>query len=88
MTSVRGKRNTLETCDSSWIFDRGRGESRKQQCVISGEFGNPQSYKEQVPSNCDCEVQLAVRAEQNYGFAGSLDIGVRRDCLVAAHGSS
>jgi hypothetical protein len=28
-TSVRGKRNTLETFDSSWIHDGGRGEERR-----------------------------------------------------------
>jgi len=78
-TSVRGKRNTLETCDSGWIYDGGRGESRKQQCILSGEFDNPQSYAGQVPSNCDCEGQLAVKIEQNRGFAGSLGIGVRQD---------
>jgi hypothetical protein len=83
-TSVRGKRNTLETNDSSWMYDGGSGESRKQQCVLSGESDNPQSYTGQVPSNCDCEVQLAVKVEQNRGFAGSLGIGVRQDCLASA----
>jgi hypothetical protein len=37
-----------------------RGEGRRQKCVPSGEFDNPQSYTGQVPSNCDCEVPLAV----------------------------
>jgi len=87
-TSVRGKRNTLETFDSSWIHDGGRGESRSQKCVLSGEFDNPQSYTGQVPSNCDCEVPLAVTFEQNRGSAGSLGIGVRQDYLVSALRSS
>ena len=36
-----------------------RGERRKQQCVLSGEFQNPQSYRGQIQTNCECEVQLA-----------------------------
>jgi len=83
-TSVRGKRNTLETCDSGWIYDGGRGERRRQHCALSGEFDNSQSYTGHVPSNCLCEVQLAVKVERNRGFAGSLGIGFRQDYLVSA----
>jgi hypothetical protein len=35
-TSVRGKRNTLETCDSSWLYDCGRkgGKRRKEKAAV------------------------------------------------------
>jgi hypothetical protein len=63
---------------------RRERRKQKQQCVLSGEFDNPHSYTGQVPSNCVCEVQLAVKDEQNRDFASSLGIGVRQDYLVSA----